>query len=117
MTRIGVIVGLAILIVPRGAWAENLPNYDMTTFCHRVAGDSGDADALMSGAENTLNRCMNHEQDSYETVKSKWPTLPMTIQSFCEKATLAAGDGSYEKLKSCIEQKMPPSWSTRGDQN
>ncbi len=99
MTRMGLIAGMVLLSLPLVARADDLPRYDMDAFCRGVAS------VAETTSDDVLAKCLDREHEAYDVAKSKWPSLPASAQSFCERSTLAAGDGSYEKLRSCIEQK------------
>ena len=48
---------------------------------------------------------MQQEQESYDSLKQKWPTISSQSREWCDEVARSGGTGSYMILAGCIEQE------------
>ena len=100
LIRIAVIPLLALGLVTvenRLAAANPLPRYDPPGYCMQVADVDG-------GSSQILNTCIGQEQESYDSLKARWASIPARMQAYCDDVARAVG-GTYQILKACLEQE------------
>jgi hypothetical protein len=84
------------------AHAEMLPAYDAEAICADVAGTSARQEMIMRG-------CLDFQERTRKEISLVWDKLPLPVQESCAKAAEPSGD--YWRLKSCIDQQVPPTTS------
>jgi hypothetical protein len=91
------------------AYAQTIPHYDVNAHCRQVAS------AVGSYSEVIFSGCMQQEQQSYDSLKSGWLSLPVAMRSHCDAVARAIGPGSYMILKGCIDQEVDAAKSNRSN--
>lgn len=90
---------LALLAFPYlGAHASEMPRYSPEGYCQQVADVSG-------GSSMIFNGCIDMEQQSYNSLKRVWASIPSRVKSYCNEVASVTG-GSYSILEGCIDMEI-----------
>ncbi len=100
------VVALTMSLIGTGAYSADIPRYDPEAYCKRVANTSGGSAVIYSG-------CIDMEQDSYNKLKSTWPTIADKTQKYCDRVAKTSG-GSYMLLGGCIDMEMEAATNQKG---
>ena len=94
-------ISLCIMAITEGtARASEMPFYPVEQWCDQVARSAGARSEMIYGG------CISQEQSAYDSLKSRWSTLPIATQSWCDSVARSSGAGSYMILKGCVEQEI-----------
>lgn len=89
------------LLLPSSVLANDLPRYDVGSYCDEVADVSG-------GSMMIKNGCIDMEQTNYNDLKRSWSSLPGGIKKYCDEVAKVSG-GSYMILKGCVDMELQES--------
>lgn len=107
--RVLIVVG-GIMVPLAHAVAQELPRYDVASYCDEIAGLGGQSSEMMKEA------CFDEEQASYDATKPTWNELPAAVRRYCRKIAEIGGHGSYMMLKACIDEELSAKKSNEGRQ-
>jgi hypothetical protein len=81
-------------LLPAVAMAQTLPRFDVDKHCEKVSQFGG-------GSHTIFNSCIQLEQGSYDSIRSRWDGVSPRIRRHCSEVG-AFGGGSYQILESCV---------------
>lgn len=93
------LIVISCLLFSAIAIAGELPRYDVEAHCEKIATVGGDRSAMM------YNGCIDMEQNSYNSARDSWESLPSETQQHCTRIAEVGGAGSYQMLSGCIDME------------
>lgn len=92
---------LACLTLSTAAAAADdpLPRFDVAALCDAAAGALGNSTFARTA-------CIEQEQQTYDGLRSRWPTLPPEVRATCQKIAAWTGSGSYIVLGGCVDVEL-----------
>lgn len=97
MTKRLTLAALALAALPLTASADDVPRYDVESYCQDVSDMAG-------GSNSIFNSCIDMEQDAYNELKSRWSGLSARTRSYCDEIGQTAGE-SYSIMNSCVDME------------
>lgn len=94
MRIINAAFGAAIALAMGSAHANDLPRYDPVAYCDQISEAAG-------GSMRIKNRCIDQEQESYNSLQTEWGTVAAETQQHCHDVSHMIG-GSYRMLERCV---------------
>jgi hypothetical protein len=100
MRALVVSAAVAILAAAVPASAAELPGYSPEGRCLEAARAKGG-----TPDEAIFRSCLDLEQQGYDSIKTRWPSLSAYTQTWCNEVATAAGtrNGSYLALDGCVK--------------
>ena len=91
---------VAVLLSPAPPGAAEFPVYSPEGRCMEAARPRGG-----TPEEATFRSCLDLEQQGYDSIKTRWPSLSAYTQTWCNEVATAAGtrNGSYLALDTCVK--------------
>jgi hypothetical protein len=87
----------AILLAATMLAPERLPDFDVASYCRRVASEAkpvGDARA-----------CLQEEADARAELVRQWTQFPARDRSYCENLARLGGEPTFTELLTCLDMR------------
>lgn len=95
-----IIIGAAAMLLASGAFAQQVPRYNVEGHCEAVASFGGEF------SNTTYNGCIDMEQSAYRGLKGAWTGLPGNVRRHCDEVATFGGEGSYSTLQGCVQMEL-----------
>ncbi len=91
------VVGLSVVALASTAQAQEVPRFDVESYCEDVAEFGG-------GSHSIYNGCVDMEQQAYNRLKADWPSLSTRVRDYCTEIGTVGGP-SYSTMQGCVDME------------